>query len=343
MNIGNLKDRYHWVAFIVLIIVTMVSQLLHAHLDIINVALIHLIPIIVIALLGEMFATMSITVLTVVLFDFLYVPPRYSFHVHDLIYIWSFLIFFLLGYIMTTQAKRIHTDKIKQMVLNTLSHDLKTPLASIMGNTTLLLDDQLDEASRRDVLTQIKSSSERMDRLIGTLLDSARIGESDTVLQKEWCDLEDLIGVTLQEFDHQKELNRLQVRIDEGLDFFWADNALLVRILVNLLENAFKYGEEEKAIQLDIASTPKSLKIAVCNESRPIPEEELRHLFERFYRLDTTSDIDGSGIGLAICKEIATAHQGSVQAYNIDGGVCFEVELPILRPYQDRMRNTYET
>ena len=92
MNLFFFKYRYYSIAIILLILVTTLSQLLHDHLDIINVALIHMLPIIVIALRGEMIATMIIAALSVIAFDFLYVPPQYSFHVHDFIYIWSFII-----------------------------------------------------------------------------------------------------------------------------------------------------------------------------------------------------------------------------------------------------------
>ena len=81
-------------------------------------------------------ATLLITTISVIMFDLLYVPPQYSFNVHDLIYVWSFLIFYAVGYTITFQAKRIHVNEIRQLLLHTLSHDLKTPLSSILGNAS---------------------------------------------------------------------------------------------------------------------------------------------------------------------------------------------------------------
>lgn len=339
MNVAFLKYRYYFVAFALLAAVTMVSQLLHQHLDIINVALIHLLPVIVIALRGDMTATMIVTTTVVVLFDFLYVPPQYSFHIEDLIYIWSIIIFFVVGYTITLQSKRIHANEIKQLLLNTLSHDLKTPLASILGNTTLLLESEvLDAPTRKKVLTQIKESSERMDRLIGTLLDSARIKSENAILQKEWCDLEDLLGVALQEFHEDSRQERLEVEIADDLKLFWGDGGLLMRLMVNLLENAFKYAGGEKRIRVSISATRKAVKILFFNESEPIRSNDLHNIFERFYRLDNTADINGSGIGLAICKDIVTAHNGTIEAYNVRGGVCFEVRLPILSQPSDTLK-----
>jgi two-component system, OmpR family, sensor histidine kinase KdpD len=332
MNRIVLKYRYYAIAFTLLMVVTAASQLLHAHLDIINVTLIHLVPTIVIALRGEMTATMIVTTAAVLMLAYFYVPPYYSFHVEDLIYIWSIIIFYLVGYTITLQAKRIHANEIKQLLLNTLSHDLKTPLSSILGNTTLLLESEGIEAdTRRRVLTEIKESSERMDRLIGTLLDNARLKHGDRPLHEEWCDLEDLLGVSLQEFHDEQHLSQLEIEVADDLPLFWGDSGLLVRLLVNLLENAFKYTDEAQRIRLSFEATKKSVRLILFNESRPIQQHDLRNIFERFYRLDNTADINGSGIGLAICKEIATAHQGTIEAYNVKGGVCFEVELPILK------------
>jgi two-component system sensor histidine kinase KdpD len=331
MNVAFLKYRYYFVAFSLLVIVTMVSQLLHAHLDIINVALIHLVPVIVIALRGDMTATMIVTTAAVIMLAFFYVPPRYSLHIEDLIYIWSIIIFYLVGYTITLQAKRIHANEIKQLLLNTLSHDLKTPLSSIMGNTTLLLESKVLSAETREkVLGEIKASSERMDRLIGTLLDSARLKHSHAVLQQEWCDLEDLLGVALHEFHDEGSRKRLEIEIADDLPLFWGDGGLLVRLFVNLMENAFKYTDAWQKVKVTISATKKAVKIVFFNESEPIERDDLKNIFERFYRLDNTADINGSGIGLAICKDIVTAHQGSIEAYNVKDGVCFKVLLPII-------------
>jgi len=339
MNLVFYKYRYYFIALAVLMLVTMISQLLHTHLDIINVALIHLVPVIVIALRGDITATMIITTVTVIMFAFLYVPPRYSLHMHDLIYIWSVIIFYIVGYTITLQAKRIHANEIKQMLLNTLSHDLKTPLASIMGNTTLLLESAgLSNETQTKVLTQIRESSERMDRLIGTLLDSARLKHENSMLRNEWCDLEDILGVALNEFQTEARHKRLGVEIADDLPLFWGDGGLLVRLFVNLLENAFKYTDETQQIRVDISATKHAVKILFFNESNPIGRDDLHNIFERFYRLDNSADINGSGIGLAICKDIVTAHHGTIEAYNVKNGVCFEVVLPVLEQPSDNLK-----
>jgi two-component system sensor histidine kinase KdpD len=323
--------RHYLIALILLALITLLSQLFRTQLELINIALIHLVPVIVIALRGNMMATMFITTISVLMFDLLYVPPRYSFDVHDLIYVWSFIIFFVVGYTITLQAKRIHENEIKTMLLNTLSHDLKTPLSSILGSASLLIEEEkLSSESRQGLLEQIRESGQQMDRLIGTLLDSARLKHS-SVLKKEWCDLEDLVGVALQEFRNNPLRDRLEVSIEGDLQLFWGDRALLIRMLVNLMDNAFKYSRDHKQTRICISSSAQNVTILLFNESPHIKSEDLNNIFDRFYRLQQSADIGGSGIGLSICKDISTAHSGSIRAYNVNGGVCFEVNMPILR------------
>jgi two-component system sensor histidine kinase KdpD len=327
-----LFHRHYVLVFVLLLLITVVSQLFRAQLELINIALIHLVPVIVIALRGNMIATMVVTTIAVVMFDLLYVPPQYSFDVHDLFYIWSFIIFYVVGYTIAFQAKRIHANEIKEMLLNTLSHDLKTPLSSILGSASLLIEeDTLDPKIRQEVLIQIRESAQRMGRLIGNLLDSARLQHDQAVLRKEWCDLEDLVGVAMQEFRNNPVHNRLEVNIDNDLELFWGDSGLLVSLLINLMDNAFKYSQEHKHIRVSIASTSQKINILFFNETAPIGNADLKNMFDRFYRLEHTADIGGSGIGLSICKDIAEAHQGTIEAYNVENGVCFNVILPVLR------------
>lgn len=324
--------RHYFVTGLLFIAITVLSQIFRRELEMINITLIHLLPVIVIALRGNMAASMIVTTFSVAMLALFYIPPKFSFLVHDLFYIWSFIIFYLVGYIITVQAQKIHANGIKETLFSTLSHDLKTPLSSIMGNATFLLQEDLDEHVRHDALIQIKDSSQRMNRLISNLLDSARLQNTNGVLQKEWCDLEELIGVALQEFRNHPFQDLLETNIDPELPLFWGDSALLVRLLVNLMDNALKYSDEGKPVRITITSTPKEFSILFFNECQPIKKADLKNMFDKFYRLENTADIVGSGIGLSICKEIAIAHQGNIEAYNVEGGVSIEVILPVIVP-----------
>lgn len=125
-------------ALIILFIITIISHLFKENLDIINISLIHIIPVVIIAIYGNIKATIFITLLSVVFLNFLYIPPVYSFSVHNELYIWSFLIFGIVGWIITIQAKNLNTqtkqNELRESLLHIISHDLRTPLSTIHGS-----------------------------------------------------------------------------------------------------------------------------------------------------------------------------------------------------------------
>lgn len=336
--------RYNYIltAFIVLMIITLISMLFQDYLELVNIALIHLIPIIVVALRGNFYATALIALIAILFFNVLYVPPIYSFSVHDAIYLWSFAIFLLVGYIITAQAKKIQTNEIREILLNTLSHDLKTPLSSILGSITLLLEDQKMSAETKSILLHdIKNSSDKMHRLINNLLDNARLKDKHLKLKMEWCDLEDILGVALQDFDEAHIQKRLTLHVDPNLELFWGDYNLLVRLFANLLDNAFKYSNQNKQISISILQEEKSVNITFFNESTPLKKQNLETIFDKFYRFENAKDISGSGIGLFICQSIVKAHNGKIKAYNRDNGICFEILFPITK-LPTKLQKEYE-
>ncbi|ACZ12478.1 sensor histidine kinase [Sulfurospirillum deleyianum] len=325
-------SRYTLTTLITLACVTGFSLLFYDSLELINIALIHFIPIIVIALEGNYAKTTFVASLSVLLFNYLYVPPIFTFSVSDMIHIWTFGIFLFFGSVITWQAKKIKQNEIKEILLNTLSHDLKTPLSSILGSITLLLEDQkLSQETQKTLLNDIKNSSDRMHRLINNLLDNARLKDKKLDLKMEWCDLEDLLGVALKDFDDAHLKRSLHIFIDPTLPLYWGDYNLLGRLFANLLDNAFKYSNQSRQIYIKIKQENNTIHLLFFNESNPLNEQSLATIFDKFYRAEDTKEISGSGIGLFICQSIVQAHQGKIKAYNKDNGVCFEITLPIFK------------
>ena len=333
----NIKPEYIYIlkALVILSIITFISNIFKEHLQIINIALIHIIPVVFVAIYGNMKSTFFITFLSVILLNFLYIPPLYSFNVHNDLYIWSFLIFAIVGWIITIQAKNIHTqtkqNEFKESLLNIISHDLRTPLSTIHGTINLLLSDKkLDEKSTRNLLEDVNYASLRMERLITNLFDSARLSDKNIDLKFEWCDFEDIIGVALEEFSNKQSDELVDIKIDD-MTLYWGDNTLLTQLIVNLFENAFKYSKENTIIKLEILNLSNFIKVTIFNESDYINDKKLRNIFDKFYRLEDTNDISGSGIGLAICKSIVKLHNGEIKALQKDNGISIEINLPITK------------
>ena len=326
---------YTFNALIILLIITFISHIFREHLQIINIALIHIVPVVVVAVHGNFKATVFITFLSGILLNFLYIPPLYSFDINNELYIWSFIIFAVVGWIITLQAKNLHTqtkqNELKESLLNIISHDLRTPLSTIHGTINLLLSDmKLDEKSKKSLLEDVNYASLRMKRLITNLLDSTRLTDKDIDLKLEWCDFEDIVGVALEEFSQKQSEDLIDIKIDD-MTLYWGDNTLLTQLIINLFDNAFKYSKENTIIKLEILNLSNSIKITIFNESEYIDAKKLKNIFDKFYRLEDTNDISGSGIGLSICKSIVKLHNGDIKAIPKNNGIEIEINLPITK------------
>jgi two-component system sensor histidine kinase KdpD len=334
-SLKYLNYGYIFKALGILFVITLISHVFREHLDIINIGLIHIIPVVIVAIHGNMKATVFITLLSVIFFNFLYIPPLYSFSVHNELYIWSFIIFGIVGWIITVQAKNLHTqtkqNELRESLLHIISHDLRTPLSTIHGTTNLILSNQnLDKNSINNLLEDINYASLRMKRLITNLLDSARLSSGEINLKLDWCDFEDIIGVALEDFSQKQNDELLDIKIDE-IALYWGDNMLLTQLIVNLLDNAFKYSINNTKVVLKIKNSNDVIKIEIFNQSSHIDKAKLKNIFDKFYRLEDTNDISGSGIGLSICKSIVNLHGGSIKASSVNDGILIEVSLPVIK------------
>ena len=333
----NIKPEYIYIfkALVILSIITFVSNVFKEHLQIINIALIHIIPVVFVAIYGNLKVTFLITFLSVILLNFLYIPPLYSFDINNELYIWSFFIFVFVGWIITIQARDLNTktkqNELKESLLHIISHDLRTPLSTIHGTINLILTSKnLDEKKTKDLLEDINYASLKMKRLITNLLDSTRLSDKNFDLKLEWCDFEDITGVALEEFSQKQNEKLLNIKIDD-MTLYWGDNMLLTQLIINLLDNAFKYSKINTSISLDISNLSNFIKIVVFNQSEHIDSLKLKNIFDKFYRLEDTNDISGSGIGLAICKSIVKLHNGEIKAIRKNDGISIEINLPVMK------------
>ena len=333
-NLAKYKQfNYFLKALVILLLITLISHFFKNSLAIMNITLIHIIPVIVVAIHGNIKATLFMTLLSVIFLNFLYIPPLYSFSVHNELYLYSFFIYGIVGWIITVQAKNLNTQRkqneLRESLLHIISHDLRTPLSTIHGSINLILtNENLDENSKLNLYEDINYASLRMKRLITNILDSTRLSSEDIDLKLEWCDFEDIVGVALNEFSQKQNDEILEIKIDE-LSLFWGDNILLTQLIINLLDNAFKYSKPNTKIKFEIINLNNFIKIKIFNETEFLDKKKLKNIFDKFYRLEDTNDILGSGIGLAICKSIVKLHNGEIKASPEENGILIEIELPI--------------
>jgi two-component system sensor histidine kinase KdpD len=224
------------------------------------------------------------------------------------------------------------TEKLQTVLLNSISHDLRTPLVSITGALSSLEEagPALDEEVRRSLIETAREEADRLNRLVGNLLDITRLEAGAMQLHREACDIQELIGSALEQIG--TPLNNRQVKVDlsDKLPLVPLDFVLFSRVLVNVIDNALKYSPPEKPIEIKARVGNQNLEITVADRGEGIPIEDLERIFDKFYRVQRPYNVSGTGLGLSISKGIVEAHGGSIRAENRrGGGAIFTVRLPL--------------
>ncbi|MBE3577205.1 MAG: sensor histidine kinase KdpD [Limnochordales bacterium] len=213
------------------------------------------------------------------------------------------------------------SDRLRTALLNSVSHELRTPLASVIGSVTTLLEDEhmYDPKARRDLLETIREEALRMNRLVGNLLDMARLESGRLQLDRDACDLQEVVAGALARLKDELEPRPFTVTIPDDLPPVLIDPGLIEQVLVNLLDNAVKYSPSGSAIEVSAAvdqQHPTHVRVTVGDYGPGIPPEDLERIFERFYRLKRPGQAVGTGLGLSICRGIVEAHGGRIWAEN---------------------------
>jgi two-component system sensor histidine kinase KdpD len=214
------------------------------------------------------------------------------------------------------------TEKLQRTLLNMISHDLRTPLVSITGALSSLQEDgaSLDEATRAILIENATGEAERLNRLVGNLLDMTRIEAGALRVNRELYDVQDVIGSSLAQLEPQLEQHPVTVRIAPNLPLVLMDFVLLVQVLTNLLDNAAKYSPPGSPIEVNAEIDDDMLQIEVADRGSGIPASDLERIFDKFYRVQRPGSVSGTGLGLSICKGIVEAHGGHIWAQNRGGG-----------------------
>ncbi len=223
------------------------------------------------------------------------------------------------------------TERLRSTLLATMSHDVRTPIATITGAATTLLDESavLSPAEERDLLETIREEAERLNRLVRDLLDLNRIESGALAVHKEWCPLEDLVGAALARSEEMLAGRDVQVHLPESLLGAGVDPVLIEQVLTNLLENAAKYTPAGSPIEIEAHAVPGGIELSVADRGPGIPPADLERVFDKFLRLAGDTHVTGTGLGLAICRAILTAHGGWIRAENREGGgACFRLFIP---------------
>jgi two-component system, OmpR family, sensor histidine kinase KdpD len=352
-------SRYGWAAGIVTMC-TVLSWFLLPYVKLANIAMLYLLAVAVVAArLGRGPAVFS-SIASVAAFDFFLVPPYFTFAVADSQYHVTFAVMFIVALIISSLTAQIQqqaraamqreqrtamlteeakiaqrladTEKTRNALLSSVSHDLRTPLAAISGAASSLRDDEhrLSDDAKRELLDTVNDEASRLSRLVSNLLEITKLESGAAHVKKELCPLEEVIGSALSRFERALSERPVTTVLPADLPLIPMDVLLMEQVFINLLENIIKYTPPSSGVEISATVDGTNVRIEVADRGPGISVGDERKIFDKFFRSERQKGMTGAGLGLAICRAVMDAHGGEISASNRDnGGTAFRVSLPL--------------
>jgi two-component system sensor histidine kinase KdpD len=223
-------------------------------------------------------------------------------------------------------------ESLERALLNSISHDLRTPLVSITGVLGALFEQEesMTKQARRELLDTARQEAARLNRFVGNLLDMTRLEAGALKIKLTPCDIQDLVGCALAAVDAYLGSREVKVQVPDDLPPVGMDLVLMTQVVVNLLDNAIKYSPPETAIELVAGASDHVVTLEVCDRGHGVVEADLKRIFDKFYRVPVPEGAGGTGLGLSICRGIVEAHGGGIRAENrAGGGLRVVITLPV--------------
>jgi two-component system sensor histidine kinase KdpD len=235
---------------------------------------------------------------------------------------------------MDRVQRAVETERLRSALLTSISHDLKTPLAAVIGTAHTLRDvsDNLTEAEKRDLLQTIIDESERLNRFIANLLDMTKLESGAVVAKTSLQDLSEITGVALRRTSKILANHQVELALASDLPLLELDPVLLEQVLFNLLDNAAKYAPAGTTVRITARRQKDGVILQIIDEGEGIPPGDLEHIFDKFYRAQKTDRVRaGTGLGLAISRGFMETMHGTISAANRADrpGAVFTIRLPV--------------
>lgn len=319
------------------------------------VAFILLLTVSLIAVTCDIFPVLLAAVLSALIWDFFFIPPHFTFQVgstEDVILLLMYFVIALVNAVLTYKIRQIEkialqkeekakTFKLYNTLLNSLSHELKTPIAAIIGATDNLQTNniRLTPQNRNDLINEISKASFRLNQQVENLLSMSRLDSGFIQPKKDWCDISEVIYDAVKRIEENNISQRMVININPAIPLFKLDEGMLEQIIYNLLNNAVQYTDSNCRIDVVAICHADVLQIIVEDNGRGFPPEEIKNVFDKFYRLKNTRT-GGTGLGLSIVKGFTEAMGGRVQLENkSNGGAKFTIEIAAETSYLKNLKN----
>ncbi len=321
------------------ILMTLSGEFVKKSLEPANIVMLYLLAVVIVAIRWGQGPAIVTSILSVLSFDFFLVPPYLTLSVDRIQYVFTFIGLLIVGLVISTLASKTReqviqrqTEKLQTALLSSISHDLRTPLVSIKGALTSLLDKNfnLTDTTQKELLKTAYEESDRLNRLVGNLLDMTRMEAGALRISRKPCELRDVLGVSLDQLREEIGFRDIRVNIPSDFPELCVDFSFMMKVFLNLIDNALKYSPQNAPIDIKAVLIRDKVNIEIKDQGIGVPNSDLTHIFEKFYRAEKPQQITGTGLGLSICKGIIEAHGGRIAAQNNpDKGATFIITLPL--------------
>ena len=320
------------------------------------VAYLLLVTLSVIAWFSDIVPVIVSAVVSAMIWNFFFIPPRYTFHISSTDDIFLFVMYFVIALLHAVlmyklrkiqkfaleKAEKANTLKLYNTLLNSLSHELRTPISAIIGASDNLLtsNGKLSEKNKSDLVTEISVASLRLNQQVQNLLNMSRLESGTIQLKRDWCDLNELIYSTIDRLGETRGLHAFDIQIPENLPLFKLDEGLIEQVLYNIISNAVIYTWETSSIIIKVECREKQYCIITIEDNgNGFPEEEISRVFDKFYRVKYSKP-GGTGLGLSIAKGFVEAHNGTIVLENAPlGGARFTITVPTETSSVNELKN----
>lgn len=318
-------------------------------------ALILFMTVSLIAMIFEIFPVLVTAILSGLILNFFFIKPLFTFHITDTEDVLLFLIYIIIALVNAVLTFKIReaeskardkeekekTIKLYNTLLNSLSHELRTPISTIIGAIDTLKENKnkLSENHQSQLLEEIDKASIRLNRQVENLLNMSRLETGMLKLKIDWCDLNELIYAVIKKIEPIKNNHTISFNPNEKLPLFKLDAGLIEEVIQNLVTNAILYTPENATIKIEAKYQNDTCVFSVSDDGSGFPENEIQFAFDKFYRIPNTNT-GGSGLGLSIVKGFVEAHKGTIKLKNKNNsGASFMITIPTETSYLNYLKN----
>jgi len=308
------------------------------------VAFIMLLGVSILAMVFDIFPVLVAAVLSALIWNFFFIPPTFTFHVgtpEDALMFLMYFVVALINAVLTfkireaekkarDEEEREKTIALYNTLLNSLSHELRTPISTIIGAVDTIKENEarISNESKLELYKEIESAGLRLNRQVENLLNMSRLEAGVLKPRPDWCDVNEVIYSIIQNLKNDAQHHTLIFTPDESLPLFKLDRGLIEQILHNIIHNSIKYTAEKSTITIQVSQHEKNCRFIIFDNGKGFPENEMDSVFEKFHRLPNSKP-GGTGLGLSIAKGFTEALNGTLTLRNIPtGGAHFTIDIP---------------